>query len=132
MLPINSGNTSFVAIPGELRKEVYDAADKQTLGRLAQTCKQVNAELNPTIEKVGQEKISPWDALRKREYPNFDVSKMQVPQSAKSLYQFARLQHQTQVRPRLGAAVSLAVEQDHLTASEGSKAWRSVNAVVRK
>ena len=43
----------FSALSAEMRKLVYDVCDKQTLGRLSQTCKQINSEINPVVEKVG-------------------------------------------------------------------------------
>jgi hypothetical protein len=151
MLPITSPASSFLALPAELRKSIYDVADKQTLGRLAQTSKQVNNEINPVVEKLGQEKRSPWDTLCKREFPNFGVptaqklqpkpevppqtagqlKPMRQPQSAQSLYQGARLQYRNRVRDRLGFVISVANDRDYLTDAEGRKTWRSLNAAVR-
>lgn len=149
MLPLNSHVSSFLAIPAELRKSIYDVADKQTLGRLAQTCKQVNADINPVVEKVGQEKRSPWDTLRKQEYPNFGLGTvqnlqpknkleamkkpqaMEQPQSAQSLYQGARLQYRKRVQPRLERALEIVERHNYLTEDEVYIAWKSFNAAAR-
>jgi hypothetical protein len=81
-------------LPVEMRKWVYDACDKQTLGRLAQACKQVNDEINPFVAQVGQETLSPWNTLRKRDFPNIHLPAMRTPQNAMSIYKAAKIKDQ--------------------------------------
>jgi hypothetical protein len=89
-MPTTDPNASFfLKLPLELRRAVYEASNKQALGRLAQTCKQVNAEINPRVDHIGEEKRSPWDALRRCDFPSMFMPQPQDPSrllSGKNLY----------------------------------------------
>jgi hypothetical protein len=134
---INAHVTAFLAMPSERRRAIYNETDKQTLGRLAQTCKQVNDEINPTDEEVGQEASSPWDTLRKREYQDFGSPGAQnfrlprQPQNARSLYQSARRLYQEEVRAYSNFAVGISMWRGYLTVAESGIALMSLEVIAR-
>jgi hypothetical protein len=128
MPPIKANPSSFLTIPADARKAIYDVSDKKALGRLAQTCKQVNDEIKPGIVKVGQEVCAPSDTLRKRNFPNIHVPAIRTPQSAKSIHQAAKLQK----AKRLEEITHLAIEKGHLNFDEGFLVYAALHANVQR
>lgn len=80
-MPTSKTNApSFLTLPVEIRGEVYDHFGKDTLVKMAKTCRVINREIDSVVDDEGKRARSPWDALRERKFPG-----IAVPESVKSM-----------------------------------------------
>ena len=77
---------SLWTLPPEVRKGIYEACDKEELRQLAQTCWQVNREIDPVVDELDKRNRSPWDGLRERHFPGLIVPKYANSWKASAVY----------------------------------------------
>jgi hypothetical protein len=77
---------SFLTLPVEMREKIYDHCGKDTLAKLTSTCRQTKEEIDSVVDDQGKRARSPWDALRKRNFPEIAVPETLKLKSASVIY----------------------------------------------
>lgn len=86
-MPTSKTNApSFLTLPVEIRGEIYDHFGKDTLAKMAKTCREINREIDSVVDDQGKRARSPWDALRERKFPGIAVPESIESKSASVVY----------------------------------------------